>query len=75
MNKAINILGRVSLYFLIGVSMYCAMVDPVIRIALRMDDNPLLCIIGWTMLIPFVHIEEHFLPVFNYDKGTDAHVK
>lgn len=64
MNKAINILGRVSLYFLIGVSMYCAMIDPIIRIALRVDDNFLLFIVGWMMLIPLVYIEEHFLHVF-----------
>ena len=75
MNKAINILGRISLYFLVQVGMYYAIVDPLLRIFFDLPINPLMFIASWVLLIVAAIIDDTILPVFNYDKGTDAHVK
>lgn len=50
MYKIVNLAGRISLFFVIEVAMYYAMIVAAI-------------------------IDATILPVFNYDKGTDAHVK
>ena len=75
MYKIINLAGRISLYFVIEVAMYYAMFDPLLRIFFRLPDRPALLIAAWALLLIAAVIEEKFLPVFNYDKGRDAHVK
>lgn len=66
MYKIINLAGRISLFFVIEVAMYYAMFDPLLHIVFGLPDRPALLIASWALLI---------LPVFNYDKGTDAHVR
>lgn len=75
MYKIINLAGRISLYFVIQVAMYYAMFDPLVRVFFDLPINPLLFIASWALLIIAAIIDDTILPVFNYDKGTDAHVK
>ena len=75
MYKIVNLAGRISLFFVIEVAMYYAMFDPLLRIFFRLPDRPALLIVSWALLLVAAIIEDKFLPVFNYDKGNDAHVK
>lgn len=75
MYKIVNLAGRISLFFVIEVAMYYAMIDPLLRIFFRLPDRPALLIASWALLIVAAIIDDTILPVFNYDKGTDVHVK
>lgn len=75
MYKIISLAGRISLYFVIQVAMYYAMFDPLLRVFFDLPINPLMFIASWALLIVAVIIDDTILPVFNYDKGTDVHVK
>lgn len=75
MYKIINLAGRISLFFVIEVVMYYAMIDPLLRIIFGLPDRPALLIASWALLIVAAIIDDTILPVFNYDKGNDAHVK
>lgn len=75
MYKIINLAGRISLYIVIQVAMYYAMFDPLVRVFFDLPINPLLFIASWALLIIAAIIDDTIFPVFNYDKGTDAHVK
>lgn len=75
MYKIINLAGRISLYFVIQVAMYYAMFDPLLRVFFDLPINPLMFIASWALLIVVAIIDDTILPVFNYDKGTDVHVK
>lgn len=75
MYKIVNLAGRISLFFVIQVAMYYAMFDPLLRIFFRLPDRPALLIASWALLIVAAVIDDTILPVFNYDKGTDAHVR
>ncbi len=74
-NKALNVVGRILIFCVGEVSMYFAMMDPVSRIMLGDDINASRLLISWTALILTAIIDDKVLPVFNYDKGNDAHVK
>lgn len=75
MYKIISLAGRISLYFVIQVAMYYAMFDPLLRVFFDLPINPLMFIASWALLIVAAIIDDTILPVFNYDKGTDVHVK
>lgn len=75
MYKIISLAGRISLYFVIQVAMYYAMFDPLLRVFFDLPINPLMFIASWALLIVVAIIDDTILPVFNYDKGTDVHVK
>ena len=75
MYKIVNLAGRISLFFVIQVAMYYAMFDPLLRIFFDLPIAPLMFIASWVLLIVVAIIDATILPVFNYDKGTDAHVK
>lgn len=75
MYKIISLAGRISLYFVIQVAMYYAMFDPLLRVFFDLPINPLIFIASWALLIVVAIIDDTILPVFNYDKGTDVHVK
>lgn len=75
MYKIVNLAGRISLFFVIEVAMYYAMFDPLLRICFDFPINPLMFGASWALLIVAAIIDATILPVFNYDKGTDAHVK
>jgi hypothetical protein len=75
MYKIINLAGRISLFFVIEVAMYYAMFDPLLRVFFDLSINPLMFIASWALLLVAAVIDDTILPVFNYDKGTDAHVK
>lgn len=75
MYKIINLAGRISLFFVIEVAMYYAMIDPLLRVFFDLPINPLMLIASWALLLVAAVIDDTILPVFNYDKGTDAHVK
>ena len=75
MNKALNVVGRILIFCVGEVSMYFAMMDPVSRIMLGDDINASRRLSSWTALILTAIIDDKVLPVFNYDKGNDAHVK
>lgn len=75
MYKIISLAGRISLYFVIQVAMYYAMFDPFLRVFFDLPINPLMFIASWALLIVVAIIDDTILPVFNYDKGTDVHVK
>ena len=75
MNKALNVVGRILIFCVGEVSMYFAMMDPVSRIMLGDDINAPRLLISWAALILTAIIDDNALPVFNYDKGNDAHVK
>ena len=75
MNKALNIVGRILIFCVGEVSMYFAMMDPVIHIMLGDDINASRLLISWVALILTTIIDDKVLPVFNYDKGSAAHVK
>ena len=75
MYKIVNLAGRISLFFVIQVAMYYAMFDPLLRIFFDLPIAPLMLIASWVLLIVVAIIDATILPVFNYDKGTDAHVK
>lgn len=75
MYKIVNLAGRISLFFVIQVAMYYAMFDPLLRICFDLPINPLMFIASWALLIVAAIIDDTILPVFSYDKGTDAHVK
>lgn len=76
MYKIINLAGRISLFFVIEVAMYYAMFDPLLHIVFGLPDRPALLIASWALLIVAAAIiDDTILPVFNYDKGTDAHVR
>ena len=55
--------------------MYYAMFDPLLRVFFDLPINPLMFIASWALLIVAAIIDDTILPVFNYDKGTNAHVK
>lgn len=75
MYKIINLAGRISLFFVIEVAMYYAMFDPLLHIVFGLPDRPALLIASWALLnLDAIH-DDTILPVFNYDKGTDAHVR
>jgi hypothetical protein len=74
-NKALNVVGHILIFCVGEVSMYFAMMDPVSRIMLGDDINASRLLISWTALILTAIIDDKVLPVFNYDKGNDAHVK
>ena len=75
MYKIVNLAGRISLFFVIEVAMYYAMFDPLLRIFFGLPDRPALLIASWALLLVAAIIDDKILPVFNYDKGDDAHVK
>lgn len=75
MNKALNIVGRILIFCVGEVSMYFAMMDPVIHIMLGDYINASRLLISWVALILTTIIDDKVLPVFNYDKGSAAHVK
>lgn len=75
MYKIVNLAGRISLFFVIEVAMYYAMFDPLLRVFFDLPINPLMFIASWALLIVAAIIDDTTLPVFNYDKGTNAHVK
>jgi hypothetical protein len=75
MNKALNVVGRILIFCVGEVSMYFAMMDPVIHIMLGDDINASRLLISWAALIITAIIDDKVLPVFNYDKGSAAHVK
>jgi len=75
MYKIVNLAGRISLFFVIEVAMYYAMFDPLLRVFFDLPINPLMLIASWVLLLVAAVIDDTILPVFNYDKGTDAHVK
>ena len=75
MNKALNVVGRILIFCVGEVSMYFAMMDPVVHIMLGDDINASRLSISWAALILTAVIDDKALPVFNYDKGSDAHVK
>lgn len=75
MYKIINLAGRISLFFVIEVAMYYAMFDPLLRVFFDLPIDPLMLIASWVLLLVAAIIDDTILPVFNYDKGTDAHVK
>lgn len=75
MNKALNVVGRILVFCVGEVSMYFAMMDPVIHIMLGDDINTSRLLISWAVLILTAIIDDRVLPVFNYDKGNAAHVK
>lgn len=75
MYKIVNLAGRVSLFFVIEVAMYYAMFDPLLRVFFDLPIDPLMLIASWVLLLVAAIIDDTILPVFNYDKGTDAHVK
>lgn len=75
MYNIVNLAGRISLYFVIEVAVYYAMFDPLLRIFFGLPDRPALLIASWVLLIITGIIDDTILPVFNYDKGKDAHVK
>ena len=75
MNKALNVVGRILIFCVGEVSMYFAMMDSVIHIMLGDDINASRLLISWAALILTAIIDDKALPVFNYDKGNDAHVK
>lgn len=75
MNKALNVVGRILIFCVGEVSMYFAMMDPVIHIMLGNDINASRLLISWAALILTAIIDDKVLPVFNYDKGSAAHVK
>lgn len=75
MNKALNVVGRILIFCVGEVSMYFAMMDPVVHIMLGDDINASRLLISWAALILTAIIDDKALPVFNYDKGNDAHVK
>lgn len=75
MNKALNIVGRILIFCVGEVSMYFAMMDPVIHIMLGDDINAPRLLISWAALILTAIIDDNALPVFNYDKGNNVHVK
>lgn len=75
MNKALNVAGRILVFCVGEVSMYFAMMDPVIRIMLGNDINTSRLLISWAVLLLAAIIDDKVLPVFNYDKGSNAHVK
>lgn len=75
MYKIINLAGRISLFFVLEVAMYYAMFDPLLHIVFGLPDRPALLIASWALLIVAAIIDDTILPVFNYDKGTDAHVR
>lgn len=75
MYKIVNLAGRISLFFVIEVAMYYAMFDPLLRVFFDLSINPLMLIASWALLIVAAIIDDTILPVFNYDKGTDVHVK
>lgn len=75
MNKALNVVGRILIFCVGEVSMYFAMMDPVSRIMLGDDINASRLLISWTALILTAIIDDKVLPVFNYDKGNNVHVK
>ena len=55
--------------------MYFAMTDPVVHIMLGDDINAPRLLISWAALILTAIIDDNALPVFNYDKGNNVHVK
>lgn len=65
MYKIINLAGRISLFFVIEVAMYYAMIDPLLRIFFRLPDRPALLIASWALLIVATIIDDTILPVFN----------
>ena len=71
MYKIINLAGRISLFFVIEVAMYY----PLLRIIFGLPDRSALLIASWALLIVAAIVDDTILPVFNYDKGNDAHVK
>lgn len=75
MNKALNVVGRILIFCVGEVSMYFATMDPVIHIMLGDDINASRLLSSWAALILTAIIDDKALPVFNYDKGNDAHVK
>ena len=75
MYKIINLSCRISLFFVIEVAMYYAMFAPLLHIVFGLPDRPALLIASWALLIVAAIIDDTILPVFNYDKGTDAHVR
>lgn len=44
MYKIINLAGRISLFFVIEVAMYYAMIDPLLHIIFGLPDRPALLI-------------------------------
>lgn len=75
MNKALNVVGRILIFCVGEVSMYFAMMDPVVHIMLGDDINAPRLLISWVALILTAIIDDNALPVFNYDKGNNVHVK
>ena len=75
MNKALNVIGRILIFCVGEVSMYFAMMDPVVHIMLGDDINAPRLLISWAALILTAIIDDNALPVFNYDKGNNVHVK
>lgn len=75
MNKVPNVVGRILIFCVGEVSMYFAMMDPVIHIMLGDDINTSRLLISWAVLIITAIIDDRVLPVFDYDKGNAAHVK
>lgn len=75
MYKIVNLAGRISLFFVIEVAMYYAMFNPLLRVFFDLPINPLMFIASWALLTVAAIIDATILPVFNYDKGNDAHVK
>ena len=75
MNKALNVVGRILIFCVGEVSMYFAMTDPVVHIMLGDDINAPGLLISWAALILTAIIDDNALPVFNYDKGNNVHVK
>ena len=75
MNKALNVVGRILIFCVGEVSMYFAMMDPVVHIMLGDDINASRLLISWAALILTAIIDDKVLPVFNYDKGNNVHVK
>lgn len=75
MNKALNVVGRILIFCVGEVSMYFAMMDPISHIMLGDDINAPRLLISWAALILTAIIDDNALPVFNYDKGNNVHVK
>lgn len=63
MYKIINLAGRISLFFVIEVAMYYAMIDPLLRIIFGLPDRPALLIASWALLIVAAIIDATILPV------------
>ena len=70
MNKALNVVGRILIFCVGEVSMYFAMMNPVVHIMLGDDINAPRLLISWAALILTAIIDDNALPVFNYDMAT-----